>query len=327
MCQNKYTIRTVGIVCTAITFGLGVATLVLSCIELNTIYAKWSDSPYKNLGPTQITASVLIVFASLLGFVTFSPTNHPICCDFFYAFFILIGSLFCYGIGMFAAIAAAMKGRVRIISGCHPENTGLLNIWKGVDEFFMIANSVFCSPLCPCDLNKQTKEEFLNHRFAAEELANMDYVLSDGPVTNLRECGEKTVNEVMRIYAQNPNNTIRDIDYNKFFNYWKKIEKKFDCTGWCETSYTNMFTLKKQRMEKYVFSDINRGVPKYPGCLNRVLRWLYVYTSIIASFLLFCGFLGTISLILVFAYIGLKQKMMENVGQQEMNIKNVRSHN
>ena len=309
MCQDKSTLRLVGLVITALTCGIGIATIVLSCIELRTVYATWSDGPYKNLGPTQITAAVLITFASLFGFITFSRGKHPICCDFIYIVFILIGSLFCFGIGMFAAIAAAMKGRVRIISGCQPEVTGLLNIWKGVDEFFMIANSVFCSPVCPCTITSKTKEEFLNHRFASEELANMKYTVSEGDyVTSLNDCGEKTVNEVMRLYAQNPNNTLRNVDYNKFFKYWKKIEKKFDCSGWCETSYVNMFTLKKQRMTKYVFSDINRGVPKYPGCLNRVLKFLYVYTSIIASFLLFIGFLGIIGLILAFTYMGMRQQ-------------------
>lgn len=321
MCQDKHCVKTVGIILTAICFGLGVAALVLSSIEFKTVYATWSDSPYINLGPTQVTAAVLMIVSSIFGFIVFSPIKHKLDFDFFYCVFLVISVLFCYAIGIFAAVGAAMKGRVDKVVGCETENTGLKSIWKNMDEYFILANSMFCSDLCPCTLTQSTMNAFENSRFASDTFVNSKYYSGSGGASSIRDCNEKAVADIMRLYVSNPNNTMRHLDHEKFIKYWEKIEKKFDCTGWCKTNYKNVFTLQNEKMYKYVFSDVNRGVPKYPGCLNRILKWIHTYTSIIASFLLFSAFLGTFNLILACTFIGIrkieKQRKMKNFESHE----------
>lgn len=50
------------------------------------------------------------------------------------------------------------------------------------------------------------------------------------------------------------------------------LETHFDCTGMCETSYTDSNN-NKRRIHKYLFTDINRGIPMYDGCVKSVSEW------------------------------------------------------
>lgn len=50
------------------------------------------------------------------------------------------------------------------------------------------------------------------------------------------------------------------------------LETHFECTGMCETSYVDSSN-NKRRIHKYLFTDINRGVPKYDGCVKSVSEW------------------------------------------------------
>ena len=74
------------------------------------------------------------------------------------------------------------------------------------------------------------------------------------------------------------------------------IENKFQCVGWCSTSY-KMQTLiqsnnneanatnvtdtnskgEETQMIKYLFSNINNGIPQHFGCVDQVISWLPQY--------------------------------------------------
>lgn len=66
-------------------------------------------------------------------------------------------------------------------------------------------------------------------------------------------------NNAERNYHQlNPTSTYNSsFNQNEFANYWNKIENKFNCTGFCRTSYNNANNQNIQ-MIKYLFTDINR---------------------------------------------------------------------
>lgn len=89
-------------------------------------------------------------------------------------------------------------------------------------------------------------------------------ITSTDPIISFQDCPEAAKMEVDRLYKSNPNNTAHEIDQEKFAKYWKGIEERFNCTGWCKTSFINPITQQKQKMLNFVFSDINKGIPKYP---------------------------------------------------------------
>ena len=88
-------------------------------------------------------------------------------------------------------------------------------------------------------------------------------ITSTDQIISFQDCPEAKM-EVDRLYKSNPNNTAHEIDQEKFAKYWKGIEERFNCTGWCKTSFINPITQQKQKMLNFVFSDINKGIPKYP---------------------------------------------------------------
>lgn len=311
MCNDSEIARGTGLFFTFITLVIGFAVLGLTGVEYQTIYATWSESPYKALGPTQITAGCILLVTGFSGLAAFSTKKA---CRICHALFLVISMLFCYAIGIFAVVGAAMKGRVWDAVGCDTKSTGLLNIYSNIDEYFILAHSLMCSPLCPCKLSRSLENKIEYDRFAIQyldefkNLSKLGDKFDDHKEFTINDCPEAAKVQIMKMYESNPNNLMRDIDFDKFKKYWKKIEDRFECTGWCTTKYTNVFTLKEQHMYKYVFSDINYDVVKFPGCLNRVISWLHLFTSINAGFLLLSAFLQTINLILLFGLIGKEQK-------------------
>ena len=50
-------------------------------------------------------------------------------------------------------------------------------------------------------------------------------------------------------------------------------------------------------MIKYVFSDINKGIVKYPGCLNRIVNWIPSLVAVVGALLITCGVIQIVTLV------------------------------
>ena len=50
-------------------------------------------------------------------------------------------------------------------------------------------------------------------------------------------------------------------------------------------------------MIKYVFSDINKGIVKYPGCLNRIVNWISSLVAVVGALLITCGVIQIVTLV------------------------------
>lgn len=121
-------------------------------------------------------------------------------------------------------------------------------------------------------------------------------ITSTDPIISFQDCPEAAKMEVDRLYKSNPNNTAHEIDQEKFAKYWKGIEERFNCTGWCKTSFINPITQQKQKMLNFVFSDINKGIPKYPGCLIRLVNWLPRLILAVGCCLIFAAFIQSLNM-------------------------------
>lgn len=115
--------------------------------------------------------------------------------------------------------------------------------------------------------------------------------------------------------------TMKGLDVDDFspriFNrFWEHIENKFDCTGFCSTVYQltakdlsdyhsttsiSQFPLQVS-MFRYLFSDINRGIPKHIGCMRPLMKWL---PKMLISFGSFALFAALVQLMLFFLSIRL----------------------
>lgn len=60
----------------------------------------------------------------------------------------------------------------------------------------------------------------------------------------------------------------------KFAQYWKNIEKRFNCVGFCQTSYYSDDLKGTVPFTKYLFSDFTRGPIKHKGCFRLLMNWI-----------------------------------------------------
>ena len=99
---------------------------------------------------------------------------------------------------------------------------------------------------------------------------------------SFEQCNMIVKQEVLDLTKKNNANFDKDNSFNmeKFAEYMGRIEEKFKCTGWCSIKYsTNVNGSKSNEvyMNKYLFSDVNNGLPEHIGCVDQVIEWLPQY--------------------------------------------------
>ena len=84
-------------------------------------------------------------------------------------------------------------------------------------------------------------------------------------IIKFQDCGE----------YQNIKSPSTKIKINKkFAQYWKNIEKRFNCVGFCQTIYYHNELRETVPFTKYLFSDFNRGPIKHKGCFRLLMNWI-----------------------------------------------------
>ena len=163
----------------------------------------------------------------------------------------------------------------------------------------ILAHSLVCSPLCKCYVNEDIYNKMKTNYFTYETFSHLsDNMKISNLKFNIENCSEDSLESIQEIYNSNPKNNYNKInDFKKFHSYWKGIEKRFKCTGWCKTKYTNIYTLKNDTMMKYIFSDINKDIVSYPGCLNRLVNWIPFLVAVVGTLLINCGVIQLINFI------------------------------
>lgn len=300
--------KTIGIICVGTFFCFGVAALVMSGVDFQTLHTRWAEGPWTALAPVELACTIYVVVISLIGALVFTVCAHQKMFVMIYAILLLLSLLFSWAIGIFASIGATIKHKVDHILGCNSELTGVLEMWKNVDLYLMYADSILCSDLCPCPLNKRVYSEFQNDYFANSALkawGSGAYPVEDSsgdnkekPKFSFKDCPAKIQEEAHRRYIENPSSRDHWIDPAKFATYWKNLENRFNCTGWCRTNYIDPYTTEKKMMFKFIFSNINKGIVGYPGCLHRITNWLPSLLGAIGGCLIVAAFLQTVTFVM-----------------------------
>ena len=119
---------------------------------------------------------------------------------------------------------------------------------------------------------------------------------------NFQSCDKSAQEEAFSNYIERNAYTKSKLKPNNFWKYFKHIEEYFECSGFCSTIYNNSITNTNMRTVKYLFSDIRTGVPKYIGCLDRILDWL---PKMLNAFGIVCFVSGLVQIILFGVIIGI----------------------
>lgn len=156
---------------------------------------------------------------------------------------------------------------------------GIFKYWENIDKLFEAVDISLCSDDCPCDFTN-SMEKILTDNETTKEY--YDRFVVDGFNDSFQQCPETLHNEVkvyFEAYEKANGDKLRKLDIKNFVKYWKYIEEKFDCVGWCQTTYTHNSELtgnteKEGMFIKYLFSNINRGKPKHIGCLTKMINYV-----------------------------------------------------
>ena len=234
--------------------------------------------------------------------------------------------MFTMSISFFTLIAGS-TGKLEKYVGCQTKMKGIFKYWDEIDNYLQLIDKNFCSTKTKCIINKYTEQIFKK-----DPIINPIYnLLYNGSEVEVREIGNvsdddyiswrsRTKSEQASIVNSANLPTMKGLDVGNFnpriFNrFWEHIENKFDCTGFCSTVYqltqqvlsdyhstiTSTYPLQVP-MFKYLFSDINRGIPKHIGCMRPLMKWL---PKMLISFGTFALFAALVQLMLFFLSIQL----------------------
>ena len=269
----------------------------------------YSVSTYKNLdskyNPNQLSATLGIAAAGIVFAFTFLGILF-LCCDSkFLTVIFIVG-----WIGLF--LLAFITGIICLVLSVNSNiinNFTCSNMWKSrnapLDKYMALVDENLCSQNCPCDITYITMFSHLPNF--------QDWTLKPlSRVYNFQSCpflvrnatiGASNATDYSISFNSNYRNQVDSYDEQQFFDTWKYIENTYRCTGFCNTTYINSQN-KIVSMYKYLFSDINNGIPQNKdGCYKAIVNYTASYFSSYGSYILIISIFMLLILINLFSYV------------------------
>ena len=281
-CLPRSTVIMLGLLLSLLVGIIAVSPIFFSGFSYRYTDLKWMDEgPYGPIAATEV-ASVVVLFVSfLLGVLTFGACPQSKTLQLFFVMFGLLSTILTFAIGVYTLVASQIKDN-NLTQTCQKEHNGMFQNYMYLDEVFHKADELLCSSKCACNLTDELAlEEFQQTEKYYYQSFEYSKNISTEPsnetyVNNVQSC--KDISFITQLFQDKNSSLYKNVgdfssDFKKSFaTYWKRIEEKFDCVGWCEGGYTDE-SGKERYMYKYLFSDINRGVPKR-RCMNPFKNWM-----------------------------------------------------
>ena len=290
----------------SIFFGcIGISSLVLSIIQFPYTRLHWMNKgSWRHLGGLGISAvSVLFVFC-ILSIITFILFIEKKIILLIYCITELAASIYVLFVSIFSLIGA-QRHRNEKTDLCEEQLSGFFSHFLVLDDYFHIVDNFLCSESCECVFsNKSAYQEFSTINIANPEpqiVSDQWQYMKNHVIYNKK--GNKTraysfsqcsddIQALAKSYFIDEiiaKNNTDVFEINNFYNYWKRIEEKFKCTGWCNNKYLD--TNNEERIvAKYLFSNIDGGIVKNRGCMKILSSWLTKIINGFGSTLLCAGF-------------------------------------
>jgi len=293
----KNNLRIFGFISTIIIFICCVISLVLSSVDFNVLYATWSSSYYKYLAPCSLASTSFGVLVSLIGLIIFLLRLNSLL--FIFIILLLLSTLASWGTAIISIMGGRIKYKQNGLLACNTKLTGVLGIYENIDNYLMYVNSLFCSEGCRCKTKRFENDEFeFTNNFISEEINKKEFTNNNGEIIKFQDCEKILFDEARNRYLEHPNSTQYPIKTKKFHKYFKKLEKRFKCTGWCKTAYKDPYSLDNRFIVKYLFSDSEKEIPHYFGCMNIIYKWLPRFVMSTGILMLFASVFETLCLLI-----------------------------
>ncbi len=292
---------------------IGISSLVLSIIQFPYTRLHWMNKGgWRHLGGLGISGVAVQFCFCVFSILTFSIFSNKKLLLFIYSIIQLVGSIFVLFISIFTLVGA-QHYKNEDTNLCNKTLSNFFSSFFVLDDYFHIVDQYLCSKDCQCVFtNISAYQEFSIKKVAIPEpeiiteqwkyMKKYSIYKKKGDkkrASSFLDCSEE-IQSLAKSYfideliAKN-NTNIFEID--NFYNYWKRIEEKFKCTGWCNNKYTDREN-NTRIVAKYLFSSIDGGIVKNRGCMKSVIRWLPKIMNAFGSTLLCTGFFMLIQLFL-----------------------------
>ena len=292
----------------------GLVCLILCIIQYNIINFQYTKkNKFSRIGELFLGANTILLFSCLFSIVLFLGFLQ---CKTMQLIFLIFQSIFTLFI-FISGIVIIVSGNIsknKLTKTCQKDLNGIFKHFLLLDDYFKLIDNYLCSDECPCYFNEiSTYEKFKNPQLNNVSLNLIDSINFNKNVNliennnnnyefNFNNCSEKVKEKAFyKFILQKDDNRkyFENIDNEKFFKFWRKIENKFKCSGWCNTPYNNhninLDELEnndendnnnKRYIIKYLFSDINKGIVSNIGCMNKLTDWLPKYIYAFGSLLI-----------------------------------------
>ena len=292
----------------------GLICLILCIIQYNIINFQYTKkNKFSRIGELFLGANTILLFSCLFSIVLFLGFLQCKTMQLIFLIFQSIFTLFIFISGIIIIVSGNIS-KNQLTKTCQKDLNGIFKHFLLLDDYFKLIDNYLCSDECPCYFNEiSTYEKFKNPQLNNVSLNLIDSINFNKNVNliennnnnyefNFNNCSEKVKEKAFyKFILQKDDNRkyFENIDNEKFFKFWRKIENKFKCSGWCNTPYNNhninLDELEnndendnnnKRYIIKYLFSDINKGIVSNIGCMNKLTDWLPKYIYAFGSLLI-----------------------------------------
>jgi len=182
-----------------------------------------------------------------------------------------------------------------------------------------MVDEAFCSNNCTCNLNPANLSKFSN---VSANVTNTWIINTDSSanVFGFQNCSGPIRNQSMNnsnstdytISFDVPHNNASVYDENSFFSTWNYIETTYQCSGFCNTTYTNSKG-NNMTFNRYLFSNVNNGIPtNRNGCYKAILTNTANFFSSYGAYIMCIAVFMLVILINLFSYLCSSDLAMED---------------
>lgn len=253
-CLTRGEVKRTGLVFT-ILFGLTcIPCIVIAGLNYWYTDLSWQkDGAWRYLSGLQVGAVVSVFFVFMMGVANFTCGKECKTFQIIFSILLILCTLLALGVGIVVLIGGTID-KNNLSKSCQIHYKGMFEDFLKVDKLLTNADNILCTEKCPCYFTDDGVYQELTEKY------QNGIVRSDkGGFKSIKECYDKKGD--VAGFTLEGSIIKNNKQAKKFMKYWKRIEEKFDCAGWCT------------KPMKYLFSDVNRGIPDHK-CSTEVTGWV-----------------------------------------------------
>ncbi len=306
----------------------GLVCLILCIIQYNIINFQYSKAnEFSRISELFLGANTILLFSCSFSIVLFLGFMQCKTMQLIFLIFQSIFTLFIFISGIIIIVSGNIS-KNQLTKTCQKDLKGIFKHFLLLDDYFKLIDNYLCSDECPCYFNKNsTYEKFKNpqlNNVSSELIDSINFNKNVNLIDNnyyyefnFNNCSEKVKEKAFIkfiLHSEENRKYFENINHEKFFKFWRKIENKFKCSGWCNTPYNNhdinLDELEKNDEKnnenerfiiKFLFSNINKGIVPNIGCMNKLTDWLPKYIYAFGSLLIISSIVIGITVVFDFS--------------------------